>query len=49
MVFGFVYIGILMTCRRTRLGLDEEALLRAAGVMPGVVTELAGPHAGARS
>ena len=50
MVFGFVYIGILMNRPPDApSGLDEEAPLRAAGVMPGVATELAGPHAGARS
>ena len=49
MMFGFVYIAILMNRPPDAPSEhDKEAPIRAAG-MPGVVAEIAGPHAGARS
>ncbi|MCB1540287.1 MAG: cytochrome ubiquinol oxidase subunit I [Rhodoblastus sp.] len=49
MVFGFIYIAILMNRPPDAPSEhDEEAPIRAAG-MPGVIAEIAGPHAGARS
>ena len=48
MVFGFVYIAILMNRPPEEPAeLDEDLPLRAAGI-PGVAAEIAAPHAGAR-